>query len=78
MAAATKAAPRAPATTLSADTAGCSLAAMLEAGSTYWMAALVAMNSTPTITSPPISAMGRLRSGRRTSPATMVRSFQPS
>ena len=78
MAAATNPAPRGPATTDSAATAGRSLAAICAAGRMYWMAALVAMNSTPTMNRPPMRAMGRLRSGRRTSPATMVRSFQPS
>ena len=50
----------------------------LAAGRIYWMAALVAMKRKPTMNRPPMRAMGRERSGRVTSPATMVRSFQPS
>jgi len=67
MAAATKPAPAGPATTVSAVTAGRSLPAMAVAGSTYWMAAFVAMKRNPTIKSPPMRATGRERSGRRTS-----------
>src|ERR1035441_9201062 len=78
MAAATKLAPAGPATTESAATAGRPLAAICAAGKTYWMPALVAMKRKPTRKSPPMRAMGRLRPGLRTSPATMVRSLQPS
>jgi hypothetical protein len=78
MPAATSAAPAEPATMRSAATAGLGEAAICAAGRMYWIAALVAMNSAATMNRPPISASGRLRSGRFTSPATMVRSFQPS
>ena len=74
----TSPAPQPPVTNAIAVTAGRGEAAIWAAGRMYWMAALVAMYKTPTMKRPNISAMGRLRSGRRTSPATMVRSFQPS
>ena len=50
-----------------ASTAGRPEFAICAAGRMYWIAALVPIYSTPTIPTPAISAMGRLRSGRFTS-----------
>ena len=71
-------APKWPSTRVSASEAGrCEMAIAL-AGSTYCTAAFTRMYSAPTVATPKIKAIGILRSGRRISPATMFRSFQPS
>src|SRR5271170_2154035 len=71
MATETSAAPQPPVTNAIAVTAGRGDAAICAAGRMYWIAALVAMYKAPTMKRPRMSAMGKLRSGRRTSPATM-------